>query len=858
MPDMLPRNLRFALALAAPSALFAGAPPGFSPEPEQVYNGDFANGQDGWNLWGSEVGPWGRSDGEGAKITNSSPKWSGADQIVSLPPQATEARVSGWMRSDKVVPGSQPWEMARIAVEFLDDAGALVGGYPPVVGQTYGTTPWTEVRHTYTVPKGATRIKIQCALGNATGSVFCDDISAAFKTESGRYLQAKKLTGPLDFGTWYDLAPARADAHFVDWSGLLEAPAGKRGWISAKGERLVFEDGTPVRFWGVNLVATEVFASHAMADSVATRLAKMGANLVRLHHMDAPWSKPNIFGNRASTRKLDSSSLDKLDYLHAALKKRGIYIMPDLLVHREFTTSDGVTNSAPLGAKQVGIFSRKLVELEKEYARNLFNHVNPYTKLAWKDDPSVALTEFINESTIFASFEAKGMPDAYRMELDSMWKAGGNKGELASFQLDWATSSRGLLKSDNPAQARKSLEFLSKLEQAYYDTLRAAVRSTGARQILAGTNFPPPVLATLFDQRDQDLVISNDYWDHPQIWKIGDDWNRVDWAPLDNRSQLRNPSANLVATKSWFPISGKPFLITEWNHCLPNEYEAEAVPFLASYASLQGWSGALQFDFDHAGLGTEPLKRYTLSRTPAMLANWVAAAPIFLRGDVSESKTVLVEAIDSNMTFSVPSYSDLLEKRWALPYRCKVRKTFSGKSSGDLDAWDTKALRDSGLLSSSTKELELGTKDGVLRIETPMTQGAVGALADREFSFPRFSFKIANPLASVIAVSADGKPLAESKRFYLVAAGPSRMKGSELTRSRTGVKELGTPPLQCQVVQGSFSLKGSDAAAVKIRPLAADGTRGAPLPISVTPAGGSFDLSKAGTPVLEISLEAKE
>ncbi|MEK7391931.1 MAG: hypothetical protein AAB214_05125, partial [Fibrobacterota bacterium] len=182
---MKPKTVIIALGLAFCPAAFAGAPPGFNPEPEQIVNGDFEAGTDGWNLWGADIGSWGRNDGGGARIYNGSPKWSGADQILSLPDGIKEARVSGWLRSENLVAGSQTWETGRIAVEFLDDAGALVGGYPPAVGQIVGTTTWNEVRRIYQVPPGATKIKIQCALGNATGAVFCDDISAAFKGASG-------------------------------------------------------------------------------------------------------------------------------------------------------------------------------------------------------------------------------------------------------------------------------------------------------------------------------------------------------------------------------------------------------------------------------------------------------------------------------------------------------------------------------------------------------------------------------------------------------------------------------------------------------------------------------------------------
>lgn len=854
---MIRSQTALCLALYCATGLWAGAPPGFERDPQQLVNGGFEEGDDAWNLWGAHVSPLARMGKSAVRIANSSPKWSGADQIVVLPASTRKAKVSGWIRAKDVVAGQNSWEMGRIAIEFLDDAGAMVGGYPPVVIQISGTTDWMEATREYPVPKGASRLKVQCALGNATGEVFCDDLSVSLQDSTAHALQSSRLTGPLDFGKWWDLPASTSGGHFVDWSGLLDAPAGKHGWVKPKGDRLVFEDGTPVRFWGTSLVGTECFPDRATADSLAKRLSRMGANLVRLHHMDAPWAKPNLFGNAAGTRKLDSASLDRVDYLICALKRRGIYVMPDLLVHRQFTESDGIPEGSTLGAKQTGIFSRRLIKLEQEFAKNLLSHVNRHTGLAWKDDPAIALTECINESTIFAHFDAGQIGPTYRRELDSLWKAAGNTGDLASFELDW-THPRGVLKAVSGTDPSASLRFLSGLERAYYDSLRATIRATGAKLMLAGTNFPPPVLATLQDQIGTDLVITNDYWDHPQIWKIGNDWNRVDWSPLDNRSQLRNPAANLVATKSWFAVQGKPLLITEWNHCLPNEYEVEGVPLMAAYGALQGWSGLLQFDFEKSALGANRTGRYTLSRSPVMIAQWVAGAPLFLRGDIATSADSVVESIDSAAVFSVPSYSPFLQERWALPYSAKVRKRFYGPSSGNADLWDRRGLRDSGRIVSSTRELELDSRAGTLSIRSSRAQGAVGAVGGKEWVFPRFSFRLENPVASLIAISADTTALESAKRFYLVATGPSRMKGQQLSTSRTGLKDIGEVPVQCQILQGTIRILGANASKATIRPLDGNGTPGAALKPTSTTEGTSFDPSTSPALVYEILLPGKQ
>ncbi len=60
-------------------------------------------------------------------------------------------------------------------------------------------------------------------------------------------------TFQTDTRGWIPLqAPACSPAGTaIDMSFLLDAPAGKHGRIKADGEKLVFEDGTPARFWGV-------------------------------------------------------------------------------------------------------------------------------------------------------------------------------------------------------------------------------------------------------------------------------------------------------------------------------------------------------------------------------------------------------------------------------------------------------------------------------------------------------------------------------------------------------------------------------------------------------------------------------
>jgi len=52
-------------------------------------------------------------------------------------------------------------------------------------------------------------------------------------------------------------------------------------------------------------------------------------------------------------------------------------------------------------AKPYTNFDPRLIELHKKFSYDLTTHVNPYTKLAYKDDPAVVLMEFANENDLF-------------------------------------------------------------------------------------------------------------------------------------------------------------------------------------------------------------------------------------------------------------------------------------------------------------------------------------------------------------------------------------------------------------------------------------------------------------------------
>lgn len=798
----------------------------------QIKNPGFENKAEDWNLFGGAVTDLAHDGIASFKVSQEKPSWAGADQVLRLPKGTSTIEAKGWMKIENVVKGVEDWEKARIAIEFMDANGNITGGYPPVVGNGEGSSGWEHFENTYDVPEEATQVKLQLALANCVGTAYFDDVELYIKGANGENLKALKATGPADWGTWYAIPidPTRTGGHYVDWSSLLDKPAGKHGYAKAKDGKIVFEDGAPARFWGTNLMGSNCFLEKKQADSLALRLSRMGCNLLRLHHMDAPWAKPNIFGNAENTLTLSRTYLDKLDYLVSALKKKGIYVFLDLLVHREFKKEDGVGLAQPdLGGKQVGYFDDRLIELQKQYIKQLLTHKNAYTGLAYKDEPAIIGSEFINESSVFVHFAGDQLTPEYRQMLQEKFEADPkNAGKtLAVFDLDYSTFISPTLKqrTGDKGDLNATFVFLSNMEKNYYKTLSDYMRGLGVKYLLSGSNFPTPILAYQRDNTQMELISTNDYWDHPQLWKMNNDWARIDYAPIYNNSIYKNYPKGPINNLSKYRWKDKPMVVTEFNVCFPNEFRLEGLPYIAAYSRLQGWDGMMQFHFDPAPTGVERNLHFALNNMPEHLAHWVVAAPLFLRGDVQEAPSFVADNVTDKQAYSLPSYSDFIDKNDFLPLVTKVGKqTVETATEASVDAFRKFVNEQKKIIRSETNELTLNKTQGIFKINAPKVQGVVGTLKDSVFEFPAMTVSVKNPWASVLAIAIDNKPLAQSGHYYLVIATPVRTKGMLYNDSRNALKSTGEYVLQAQAAAGTVAFK-AEGRKVTVTPLNISGSK---------------------------------
>ncbi len=154
-----------------------------------------------------------------------------------------------------------------------------------------------------------------------------------FRAGTKTYTVTYTFPGPVDFyctqqqmarlsrawadGTWYPLsyanAPGRSVIGMEDW---LEAPAGKHGHLLQAGDHFAFEDGTPMKLWGVNMEGPQCYPDRkAEAESAAAHLAKYGVNCVRLGQFLGGWGG---FDLPSDCTAFDPKRLDRFDYFCAS------------------------------------------------------------------------------------------------------------------------------------------------------------------------------------------------------------------------------------------------------------------------------------------------------------------------------------------------------------------------------------------------------------------------------------------------------------------------------------------------------------------------------------------------------------
>lgn len=364
----------------------------------------------------------------------------------------------------------------------------------------------------------------------------------------------------------------------LDWSGMNEGPAGAQGPVVIRDGHFVLtgKPDQPLRLFGTNICDQANYQDHAGADALAAQLARLGYNTARLHHYD----RHLVARGKTLAEGWDPANLDRLDYLFAALKRQGLYVTIDLYTVRVVTAAeiDEVDHDVYLQEfKALVAISPSARANWQEFARRLLAHVNPYTGLAWKDDPALFAICLLNENNVPAVWNASPATAKLYREHFAAWCQ----------EQGRAVPEREVEKSQPWA------EFLTETHRAMYRDCAAFVRSLGAQVLLTDANNQADLPLALVRQ-EFDYVDSHVYFDHRTF--LG--------APYQLPFRFRQ-TPPLATDGAVLPVIlssrhvGVPFMVTEFNYVYPNHNRAVGGPLLGAYAALQDWDGLYRYAYSH-------------------------------------------------------------------------------------------------------------------------------------------------------------------------------------------------------------------------------------------------------------------
>lgn len=689
----------------------------------------------------------------------------------------------------------------------------------------------------------------------------------------------QRLLQPSTYGWFAFQAENDNGPSVISMNDWLEKPAGVRGGVRMVGDRFEFEDGTPVKFWGINIASGDAAPAKVQADWWSAWFAKYGINAIRMHKF------ADSIGDSRDMTKMRPEAMDNLDYFAAKLKEHGIYfgwshsffvkVGPE---NRDrLLNYDELMNNAGGRIEYLIHFAEDVQDLFIERVVNMLNHVNPYTGLRYADEPALAFIEIINESDIFF-YPFRDIYNAlptYRqmlIERFSDWlreKYGDHEGLVAAWgeaalnayeiqdeHLDkrniyvqpnpWFMGVDGLAQAENLGTRQRLLDnaiFLHEVQNEFYQKFVRAVRETGYEGPILASNWQAPKDVPHYYNLRSDYLVG--YIDRHGYFG-GQLSNTPIQRAFNNDSMLTMPGTGYF-NRGMEQVIDRPFVLSEWVHVYPNEWLAEGPPLIAAYGlGLQGWDGSYPFSGTTAGRGFANRLGGTNwnPNVPNFFGQLPALARMVYRGDVAESEPIsirrvsLAELETGELNF-VETGQPLLEPGEVFsPSSLAVGRTvveFVDEPQPSVLP-DLSQYVDGNVIRSVTGELtwylaeELPGR-GYFTIDTAGTKGVVGFAGGTTSQLGDWTIELESPFASLIVTALEQEADLSTARSALVSVfARTRNYNMRFGREGNSLISQGGIPLFMEPVQAAIQVKGRAVAEVHV--LDHDGRRtGVTLPV---------------------------
>ncbi|MFZ5970270.1 MAG: hypothetical protein ACOYXA_01640 [Bacteroidota bacterium] len=649
--------------------------------------------------------------------------------------------------------------------------------------------------------------------------------------------------------------PSLTDMH--DW---LDRPAGRHGFLTMQGADYRFEDGTPVKFWGVNIAGNEPFSNRDKVDAWVPFIARHGINAVRFHKFT--WDATD----GVHSTELRADLWRHFDYFSHRLREAGVYyawshiyghrVLPAdssrLLAYHEvrntqfpWTHLNGTTSS-------LVNFAEDLQALNIELTVNMLNHVNPLTGKRYADDPALAFIELQNEDNIYwgAIERALEQTPTYRNLLCqkfSIWlrhkygtdqalrKAWQQQGLAPEEHLDslniyphpnhdaFSHAYEKALAAGQPVAAHVAdrATFLYEEQRKFYHRFVAAIRQTGYRGVIVGSCWQAGSGITHF------YNLHNDYEVGPidrHNYFGGGSGHTLKTGPFDNISMLTEPGSGLLST-GLQQVADRPFQISEWMSLIPTEWIAESAPLIATYGlGLQGWDGSFSFAMDYPHYTNTVQSGHGVYNvtSPTHLALYPALAAMIYRGDVHEGPVVAHRHISldalahgelplaerTTQDFDVKSFRGAIDNAWLAAGKVTLGLNEARQGIDSQNNYENLWNQSEKWVRSATGQLtwHYGAHRYVA-VNTPGTQGMMGFAAHQPVNLADMVMTSQTDFAVILVTSRNRfKGISESKSLLVTTIARARNHNMTYHPSKSELLQVGEAPIYLEPVDWTLQL----------------------------------------------------
>lgn len=636
----------------------------------------------------------------------------------------------------------------------------------------------------------------------------------------------------LEYG-WFDFVIPDSDTTSSpnDMSFLNEKIAGGSGFVTVKDGHFIDGSGSRIRFFGTNLTFSSCFTDKETAKNIAGRLRKLGMNVVRFHHMDNQSAPGGIWDK--DKKDLDPGQLDKLDWLIYQLKIHGIYSNINTHVSYTYPGVDYKGIDQFNYGKAIDQFYPQYIEMQKNYARKLLTHRNPYTGNTYADEPAVAFVEVNNENSLISNWALlPQLNNAHKGELIHQWKKWLGAHPDYKGKEGYNEDIMGIIQNYGSTSSETSKEmlwsFLTETEMYFAREMTSYFKNElKIHALVAETQaYYSGVAGVIREAEVSDFIDMHSYWEHPDF--PGKSWSRTDWL-IRNSSMVSDKNGGTLLSFGQHRVAGMPLTISEYDHPAPSFFCAEMFPMLNSVSAFQDFDGIYHFTFDHPYDKGRIDNFFSNAGHPLKQVFVPVGAVLFRMGAVKPGQNpVHLNLPKESVVPNLVKYGDKIRLHvsnmryiWdeagapvSLISMRPMDVTIGGSDLRLSEAVETPE----GPWVSETGEIIWDNADStqaVFKVDAPSAKVAVGYIGGKAIDLGNITVAMdatPNNWAAITLSSLDSKPLEESSKILLVAAGRAENTGWKWNENKTTLGgDWGNAPTRVEGIPARITFRNTES-----------------------------------------------